>query len=138
MQNMNRLMKYSLGLSLIAALLVGCQSGKHQCCAKTCTKAGAATKTDSAKAARPTLRIEAAGGAYTDSNGNKWLADQGFEGGEFADRGGDMQIENTKDPEIYRTEHWGMSSFSQAVPNGKYIVKLHFAETYEGITGPDQ
>jgi hypothetical protein len=24
------------------------------------------------------------------------------------------------------------------VPNGKYQVKLHFAETYEGITGPGE
>jgi hypothetical protein len=27
-----------------------------------------------------------------------------------------------------------MTAFSHALPNGKYIVKLHFAETYEGIT----
>jgi translation initiation factor 2 alpha subunit (eIF-2alpha) len=31
-----------------------------------------------------------------------------------------------------------MSSFSYKLPNGKYIVKLHFAETYEDITGPGQ
>jgi len=29
-----------------------------------------------------------------------------------------------------------MSAFSYPVPNGKYVVKLHFAETYEGIEGP--
>ena len=144
MKNMTRLMKYSLGLFsslLVAALLVGCQSGKHQCCAKAeganATSARAA-KTEPAKVALPTIRIDAGGAAYTDANGNAWLADQGFEGGDNADRGGDMQIENTKDPTIYRSEHWGMSSFSQAVPNGKYTVKLHFAETWEGITGPGQ
>ncbi len=27
---------------------------------------------------------------------------------------------------------------SPAVPNGKYIANLHFAETYEGITGEGQ
>jgi hypothetical protein len=31
-----------------------------------------------------------------------------------------------------------MTGFSMAVPNGKYIVKLHFADTYEGITGVGQ
>src|SRR3974390_3245656 len=31
-----------------------------------------------------------------------------------------------------------MDSFSWPVPNGKYDVKLHFAETFEGITGPGQ
>jgi len=29
-----------------------------------------------------------------------------------------------------------MTSFSYPVPNGKYMVKLHFAETYDAITGP--
>jgi hypothetical protein len=28
-----------------------------------------------------------------------------------------------------------MTGFSYPVPNGKYTVKLHFAETYEGIGG---
>ena len=46
-----------------------------------------------------------------------------------------MPIANTKDPSLYRTEHYDMTSFSENVPNGKYTVKLHFAETYEGITG---
>jgi alcohol dehydrogenase (cytochrome c) len=31
-----------------------------------------------------------------------------------------------------------MTSFAQPLPVGKYSVKLHFAETYEGITGPGQ
>ncbi len=31
-----------------------------------------------------------------------------------------------------------MDSFSWAVPNGKYVVKLHFAETFEGISGPGE
>ena len=31
-----------------------------------------------------------------------------------------------------------MSAFSHEVPNGKYIAKLHFAETFEGIYGPGQ
>lgn len=74
--------------------------------------------------------------AFTDSSGNVWLPDQGFTDGDTTDRPDDMQIANTKDPELYRTERYGMTSFSYAVPNGKYTVKLHFAETYDGITGP--
>jgi alcohol dehydrogenase (cytochrome c) len=46
----------------------------------------------------------------------------------------DLQIANTKDPVIYRSERYSMTSFSRPLPNGKYIVKLHFAETFEGIT----
>jgi hypothetical protein len=77
---------------------------------------------------------------YKDSKGNKWLGDVmtkdgGFEGGSTIERP-DIKIENTKDPEIYRAEHYSMDSFWWKVPNGKYTVKLHFCETFEGIGGP--
>ncbi len=86
-----------------------------------------------------TIRIKAGATApYTDSAGNVWLPDQGFVDGDVVDRGSDMQIANTQDQAIYRTERYGMSSFSYKLPNGKYIVKLHFAETYEDITGAGQ
>jgi hypothetical protein len=85
------------------------------------------------------IRIKAGiSDAYTNSAGEVWLADQGFEGGDTVDRGSDLQIANTKDPAIYRTEHYGMTSFSHNLPNGKYTVKLHFAETYDGISGPGE
>jgi hypothetical protein len=31
-----------------------------------------------------------------------------------------------------------MTAFSRKIPNGKYLAKLYFAETYEGITGAGQ
>ena len=31
-----------------------------------------------------------------------------------------------------------MDSFSWPVPNGKYVVNLHFAETFDGISGPGE
>jgi enterochelin esterase-like enzyme len=72
-----------------------------------------------------------------DAEGNTWLADQGFEGGQTIARP-DIQIANTKSADLYRAEHYSMDSFSWSVPNGKYLVKLHFAETFEGITGPGE
>jgi enterochelin esterase family protein len=72
-----------------------------------------------------------------DAEGNVWLADQGFEGGQTLERP-DIQIANTKSPDLYRAERYSMDSFLWPVPNGKYVVKLHFAETFEGITGPGQ
>ncbi len=72
-----------------------------------------------------------------DSEGNVWLADQGFEGGQTIERP-DIQIDNTKSPDLYRAERYSMDSFSWPVPNGKYTVKLHFAETFEGINGPGE
>jgi hypothetical protein len=72
-----------------------------------------------------------------DAEGNVWLADQGFEGGQTIERP-DIQIGNTKSPDLYRAEHYSMDSFSWPVPNGKYVVKLHFAETFDGINGPGE
>ena len=72
-----------------------------------------------------------------DAEGNVWQGDQGFEGGQTIERP-DIQIANTKSPDLYRAEHYSMDSFSCSVPNGKYLVKLHFAETFEGITGPGE
>lgn len=76
--------------------------------------------------------------SYTNQDGVVWLADQGFEAGETTDRGDDLQIANTTNPELYRSEHYGMAGFSCPVPNGRYVVKLHFAETFDEITGPGQ
>ncbi len=42
----------------------------------------------------------------------------------------------TKEPGLYRSEHYSMRVFSCKIPNGKYLAKLHFAETYSGIGGP--
>ncbi len=78
---------------------------------------------------------------YTDKAGNVWQPDKnyvkgskyGFVEGDIVDRGSDVKIANTNDPRIYQTEHYSMTSFHADVPNGKYTVRLHFAETYENI-----
>ncbi len=44
------------------------------------------------------------------------------------------QITGTEDPQLFMSEHWGMTAFAHKVPNGKYLAKLYFAETYDGIT----
>jgi hypothetical protein len=74
----------------------------------------------------------------TDTRGNVWLADQGFEGGDTIDRDGNTTIAGTKDPSLFLSEHYGMNAFSCKLPNGKYTANLYFAETFEGITGPGQ
>jgi hypothetical protein len=85
------------------------------------------------------IRIKAGSTApFTDSSGNVWLAEQGFEGGDVIERDASTEIANTKDAGLYRSEHYGMSSFNCTVPNGKYLAKLHFAETFEGVTGAGQ
>jgi hypothetical protein len=47
-------------------------------------------------------------------------------------------VTGTKDPGLFTSEHWGITAFSSKIPNGKYLAKLYFAETYEGVTGPGQ
>lgn len=47
-------------------------------------------------------------------------------------------IAGTKEPGLFESEHWGMTAFKRKVPAGKYLVKLYFAETYQGITGAGQ
>ena len=71
----------------------------------------------------------------TDTEGNVWVADEGFADGETYEVD-DAAVTNTTDPALYRTERYSMTAYSFAVPNGKYTVKLHFAEVFSGITGP--
>lgn len=85
-------------------------------------------------AERPTIRIKA--GSYAplkDEAGVTWQSDRGFADGDTVDRP-DIAIANTKTPSLYRTERYSMTKFAQPLPNGRYTVKLHFAETFDGIT----
>jgi len=103
--------------------------------AQKTVETSAATPAPAAK----TLRIKAGQSTpFTDSSGNVWLAEQGFEGGATIDRDPGTAIAGTKDPGLFLNEHYSMDSFSCKLPNGKYLAKLYFAETYEGITGPGQ
>lgn len=152
MQNAKCLMQWSF-VSFIAVvaviLLTGCQSCKNSRCDKTpaqmttaptATAAPVATAAPAATVAPapvpPPVRIKAGpSDSFKDAEGNVWLPEQGFADGETVERP-DLEIANTKTPAIYHSERYGMTSFSYPVPNGKYIVKLHFCETFEGITGP--
>jgi hypothetical protein len=148
--------KYIVGgfaFVLAAVLFTGCKSDKSCCTAPSTQEkktevapaAAVATAAPVTPAATPApaatvlpIRIKAGSGdAFKDADGNTWVPEQGFVEGDVAERP-DAQIANTKTPAIYQSEHWGMASFSHPVPNGKYIVKLHFCETYEGITGPGE
>jgi hypothetical protein len=138
----------ALFITLTALLFAGCSTSQKPsaCCAApavTSTNPPVAAavaapvveqpQTPAPVAAKP-IRIRAGvSAAFTDSSGNAWLPDQGFADGETVERS-DVAIQNTKDAGLYQTERYGMTSFTWPLPNGKYTVKLHFAETYEGIT----
>ncbi|RPI28349.1 MAG: hypothetical protein EHM61_05500 [Acidobacteria bacterium] len=89
------------------------------------------------------LRVDAGNSAsYKDLNGKIWEQDReyGREGygfvrsyGDKVDRGWSAKIAGTDEPRIYQTEHWGVERFAAEVPDGRYRVILHFAETWDGI-----
>ncbi|HLP78053.1 MAG TPA: malectin, partial [Candidatus Paceibacterota bacterium] len=131
----------------LLAVVSGCKTENAACTATPATSSAPAPAAAVAVAAPVVKAPAVAGGAIrikagamspvNDSAGNVWQAEKGFEGGDVAERP-DLTIANTKDQDIYRSEHYSMESFSCDVPNGKYLAKLHFAETFEGITGPGE
>ena len=123
---------------LTGAALTGCQTEKIPDSSTPKVAAALAPATPAPAAPVSPIRIKAGAPApFTDSTGNVWLADQGFDGGETVERP-DTAIANTKDPGLYQSEHYSMTFFSYKLPNGKYLARLHFAETYEGITEAGQ
>ena len=125
--------------------VTGCQSNDHGSTQASAQPAPAVATPPATPSVAPApaatksgvIRIKAGVSApFTDSSGNVWLAEQGFDGGDVIERDASTAIANTKDAGLYLSEHYGMNSFSCTVPNGKYIAKLHFAETFEGVTGP--
>jgi hypothetical protein len=139
-----RLKQYFFNTLVLATAVFsfsGCQCPKKQSDSKPAVAAASvapAVATPAAKQTLPTIRIRAGSSEkFTDASGNVWLAAQGFADGDTVDRS-ELTIANTKDQTIYRSERYSMSAFTQPLPNGKYTVKLHFAETYEGISGAGQ
>jgi hypothetical protein len=165
LKSLNQLSFSVLLVALAGLSFAGCESGKEKPVATTTSaptppRAPAVPATPSAPAVAatpavpavpatppasatpatqaPPIRIKAGYfSSFKDSEGNTWLPDQAFTGGETIERP-DLEIANTKDPIIYRAERYSMTGFSYPVPNGKYIVKLHFCETFEGIGGPGE
>ena len=90
---------------------------------------------DAAKAG--TIRIDCGSAfAYTDPEGNGWFSDREYVEDSFGHIGGGMvrrgpiRIEGTDNPEICRTELWGQKSYHITLEKGKYLLRLHWAETY--------
>ncbi|HEY5232141.1 MAG TPA: malectin [Verrucomicrobiae bacterium] len=165
MTNTNRLTQKWAGCFaciLAVALITGCKPANEQASTSPATSAAApaapapaaepapvatpAPDATAAPAAPPTapvvvtppVRIDCgATDKLTDSEGNVWLADEGSADGDTFGVD-DAVITNTPDSAIYQTERYGMTAYNFAVPNGKYIVKLHFAEVYSGITDAGQ
>ena len=84
------------------------------------------------------IRVNAGGGAYTDGNGNVWSADYGYNTGNAFSTTNAISV--TTDGVLYQSQRYDPSAspeliYSFTVPNGTYVVNLHFAETYSGAFG---
>lgn len=79
---------------------------------------------------------------YVDKAGIEWVPGQELEddkdwgavGGMVVDRD-PVEIPGTDSPAIYLTERYGMDSYEFKLAPGTYTLRLHFAETWDGITG---
>jgi hypothetical protein len=79
------------------------------------------------------IRVNAGGPAYTDSQGHLWSADTGFTGGSTYSV--TSAITGTADPALYRDERYGTFSYQFPVVNGAHTVTLKFAELYFSSAG---
>ncbi len=82
---------------------------------------------------------------YVDQAGKVWLADRELaEGAEWGAVGGltverwGLDVTGTEAPDVYLFERYSMTAYEFSVPNETYSLKLHFAETYEGIAYEDE
>ncbi len=95
-----------------------------------------------ARAGRFVLRISCGSEEdYRDPDGNTWKADRafteggwGYVGGDSIERPGNIEILKTGLDPMYRTERYSLDRYRITVPNGKYSVALHVAETYPPLT----
>jgi hypothetical protein len=133
-------MRFCVGVMIL--VVCGCAS-KNQTSDSTSpatrpTKMNASTMPANRNASANAIRIDAGSATpFVDADNNTWQSDKGFTGGGTVNRG-NIAIENTRNPSLYRTEHWGMNKFSIPLANGRYTVLLHFAETYPEVTAAGQ
>ena len=93
-------------------------------------------------AAKPIYSINCgADKIYVDQSGKTWLADQektdsldwGVIGGDVILRE-TVEIPGTQAPLVYLNECYSMAGYVFKLAPGTYTVRLHFAETYDGVT----
>lgn len=107
--------------------------------AAACAPAMAQTQTQ-AQAQQP-IRIKCGGTSYTDSKGQVWQTDYGFNSGRSGKYSG--IVSGTTDPRLYQTDRYTTSIgtpliYSFPVVTGTYHVNLYFAETnpnYQRVGG---
>lgn len=80
-------------------------------------------------------RVNAGGSAYTDTLGNIWSSDTGYNVGNATTSG--ASIAGTSDPTLFQSNRWDDGNspelqYTFTAPDGWYEVNLYFAETWSG------
>src|SRR5205814_7818908 len=81
--------------------------------------------------------VNVGGSSYTDSKGQVWSADFGFNTGSLSGCAPGATVTGTADPTLFKSARYGPTppsemQYSFAVANGNYQVNLYFAETCPG------
>jgi hypothetical protein len=79
------------------------------------------------------VRVNVGGPAYTDSKGQVWSADFGFNAGKLSGCAPTATVTGTTDPTLFKSARYGSPppemQYTFAVANGSYQANLYFAET---------
>ncbi len=83
--------------------------------------------------AQQPIRVNCGGASYTDSKGQVWQADSGYNWGNVSSI--PAVVSGTSDQGLYQNGRYNPNFsagmvYAFAVPNGQYHVNLYFAETY--------
>lgn len=70
---------------------------------------------------------------YTDLYGQTWEPDNYVTNGKTYEAQDIIEIANTNDDDLYRSERFGRFEYSFPVSNGVYSINLHFAEIFWGV-----
>ncbi|MBV9303233.1 MAG: hypothetical protein JOY53_14075 [Acidobacteriaceae bacterium] len=82
------------------------------------------------------IRIVTQDSTFFDHSGTLWAPDDYFLGGRTIARFG--SVSGSEDPQLYERERYGNFSYAIPVAQGRYAVRLFFAETYFGASGADR
>lgn len=87
---------------------------------------------------RTLLRIDTGSDVPLTLDGGRWEADRDWVGPRRTSTRTPTEIENTTLDPLFFTEAYRADGYAIPVEDGVYLVRLHFAETWNGITGPGQ
>lgn len=90
--------------------------------------------------AQTTIRVNAGGPAYTDSKGQAWSADFGFNSGNPSGCAPKATVTGTPDPFLFKSARVSGTAnpelqYTFAMTNGSYAINLYFADPCDSVVG---